>query len=130
MVNLVSLGYIALLIILLIIGSKQAKGNRQKRAKTARTTVRSKIPVNKGSKPAKKLPSHLEKQERVITGQSGSIPKDEGRGKRKTALRLMEGDPVPEGYLGITCHYCAAVNLVKKNSPAKHNCYFCREPID
>ena len=55
---------------------------------------------------------------------------DEHAGKRIVALRLMEGDPVPEGYERIKCPYCGADNLVTKHCKQYHSCYFCRVPID
>ena len=55
---------------------------------------------------------------------------DEHAGKRIVALRLMEGDTVPEGYERIKCPYCAADNLVTKHCRQYHSCYFCRVPID
>ena len=55
---------------------------------------------------------------------------DEHARERIVALRLMEGDPVPQGYLKIRCPYCAADNLVTKNCKQYHSCYFCRVPID
>ena len=55
---------------------------------------------------------------------------DEHAGKRIVALRLMEGDLVPEGYTRIKCPYCAADNLVTKHCKQYHSCYFCRVPID
>ena len=55
---------------------------------------------------------------------------DEHAGKRIVALRLMEGDPVPEGYRKIKCPYCAADNLVTKHCKEYHSCYFCRVAID
>ena len=55
---------------------------------------------------------------------------DEHAAKRIVALRLMEGDPVPEGYTRIKCPYCAADNLVTKHCKQYHSCYFCRVPID
>lgn len=50
--------------------------------------------------------------------------------QRIVALRLMEGDPVPEGYIKIKCPYCAADNIVTKHCKQYHSCYFCRVPID
>ncbi len=88
------------------------------------------ISGKKRHQPTKNIPARLARQEEIVTGRSGYIQQDNYKGKRTVAVRLMEGDPVPEGYRGIACHYCGAVNLVKKNSPAKHSCYFCREPID
>ena len=55
---------------------------------------------------------------------------DEHASKRIVALRLMEGDPVPEGYARVKCPYCAADNLVTKHCKQYHSCYFCRVPID
>lgn len=50
--------------------------------------------------------------------------------QRIVALRLMEGDPIPDGYIKIRCPYCAADNLVTKHGKQYHSCYFCRVPID
>lgn len=50
--------------------------------------------------------------------------------QRIVAIRLMEGDPVPEGYIRVKCPYCNADNLVTKNCKQYHSCYFCRVPID
>lgn len=55
---------------------------------------------------------------------------DEHAHQRIVALRLMEGDAVPEGYVKIRCPYCAADNLVTKHCRQYHSCYFCRVPID
>ena len=55
---------------------------------------------------------------------------DEHAHQRIVALRLMEGDLVPEGYTKIRCPYCAADNLVTKHCKQYHSCYFCRVPID
>ena len=55
---------------------------------------------------------------------------DEHAKQRIVALRLMEGDPVPDGYVRIRCPYCAADNLVTKHCKEYHSCYFCRVPID
>ena len=55
---------------------------------------------------------------------------DEHASKRIVALRLMEGDPVPDGYIKIKCPYCGADNLVTKHCKQYHSCYFCRVPID
>ena len=55
---------------------------------------------------------------------------DEHAHRRIVALRLMEGDPVPEGYVKIKCPYCGADNLVTKHCKQYHSCYFCRVPID
>lgn len=55
---------------------------------------------------------------------------DEHAHQRIVALRLMEGDSVPEGYVTIRCPYCAADNLVTKHCKQYHSCYFCRVPID
>ena len=50
--------------------------------------------------------------------------------RRTIAIRLMEGDPVPQGFNAYVCAYCGAVNLVKKGARGKHCCYFCHDPID
>lgn len=55
---------------------------------------------------------------------------DEHAHQRIVAIRLMEGDPVPEGYVRVKCPYCNADNLVTKNCRQYHSCYFCRVPID
>ena len=55
---------------------------------------------------------------------------DEHASQRIVALRLMEGDPVPEGYVRVKCPYCGADNLVTKHCRQYHSCYFCRVPID
>lgn len=55
---------------------------------------------------------------------------DQHAHERIVALRLMEGDPVPEGYTRIKCPYCGADNLVTKHCKQYHSCYFCRVPID
>ena len=126
--NKIGFGYFILMIALVIIASNKSKS----KAGQKQETMRANRPANKkkGSAGSKKIPSHLEKREEVITGQNGYIPKADSKAKRSVALRLMEGDPVPEGYQGVACHYCGAVNMIKKNSAAKHSCYFCREPID
>ena len=55
---------------------------------------------------------------------------DEYAAQRVVALRLMEGDPVPENYRKVKCPYCGADNLVVKGSKQYHSCYFCRVAID
>lgn len=55
---------------------------------------------------------------------------DKYANRRIVALRLMEGDPVPNGYEVIRCPYCAAENLVTGKCKQYHSCYFCRVPID
>ena len=55
---------------------------------------------------------------------------DEYAAQRIVALRLMEGDPVPENYKSVKCPYCGADNLVVKGSKQYHSCYFCRVGID
>jgi len=94
-----------------------------------------------GGKERKRIPSHMEDSEKRImsggsTGSAGSgksyrnYGEDSHRSKRRIALRLMEGDPVPEGYVCVRCHYCGAENLVRRNSRDYHSCYFCREALD
>lgn len=55
---------------------------------------------------------------------------DKHAGKRIVALRLMEGEAVPQGYVQVKCSYCGADNLVTQNCKQYHSCYFCRVPID
>ena len=61
---------------------------------------------------------------------NGLWREDEHAHQRIVALRLMEGDSVPDGYIKIRCPYCAADNLVTKHCKQYHSCYFCRVPLD
>ncbi len=109
-----------IIIIGLVIFSNAIKSNKGKKKKDERKPnvvskrdgrrIQQVRPENK-----KSIPSKLE---------------DAGSRKRAIAIRLMEGDPVPEGFNGYVCAYCGAVNLVKKGSKGKHCCYFCHDPID
>ena len=76
------------------------------------------------------LEPHKEEWEQPKIRTNNLWGEDEHANKRIVALRLMEGDPVPEGYVKIRCPYCAADNLVTKKCKQYHSCYFCRVPID
>lgn len=85
----------------------------------------------------KSIPSHLENRGRTVISSPaeergmGRISSSEGaRVKRTVALRLIEGEPVPQGYNAYRCSYCGAISLVKKGAGGKHSCYFCHNPID
>ena len=139
-----------IVIIVIIINAKKATGVRTNEPKT-KQTARSNVPetgrtvrpnVPKHGKmavpnvPVKKrtektfMEPHKEEslQPRIRTNNLWG--EDEHANKRIVALRLMEGDPVPEGYVKIKCPYCAAENLVTKHCKQYHSCYFCRVPID
>ena len=56
------------------------------------------------------------------------------RAKRETggipaAVRLYEGDSVPDGMTRVRCSYCAADNLIPEGSRQRYTCYFCREEL-
>lgn len=53
----------------------------------------------------------------------------EKRGNRIAALRLYEGDHVPQGYRMVRCSYCAAENLIAYSSRGNYMCYFCHEDL-
>ena len=53
----------------------------------------------------------------------------EKKGSRMTALRLYEGDHVPQGYRMVRCSYCAAENLIAHSSRGAYMCYFCHEDL-
>jgi hypothetical protein len=85
----------------------------------------------------KSIPSHLENRGRTVISSHpgergmGRISSSEGvQVKRTIALRLIEGEPVPQGYNAYRCSYCGAISLVKKGARGKHSCYFCHDPID
>lgn len=48
---------------------------------------------------------------------------------RMVALRLYEGDHVPQGYRMVRCSYCAAENLIAHSARGKYMCYFCHEDL-
>ena len=92
-------------------------------------TVTPNVPRKKKLEKAFMEPHREEKiQPRIRTNNLWG--EDEHASQRIVALRLMEGDPVPEGYVKIRCPYCAADNLVTKHCKQYHSCYFCRVPID
>lgn len=104
---------------------QKAIPNVQKTTKTAIPNV----PVKKGLDKAFMEPHREEaRQPRIRTNNLWG--EDEHAKQRIVALRLMEGDPVPEGYVRIRCPYCGADNLVTKHCKQYHSCYFCRVPID
>ena len=47
-------------------------------------------------------------------------------GGRRTAMRYLIGDPVPNGSQLFICPYCGAENLVPASYHRDLNCYFCR----
>lgn len=53
----------------------------------------------------------------------------EKKGNRIAALRLYEGDHVPQGYRMVRCSYCAAENLIAYSSKGDYMCYFCHEDL-
>ncbi len=53
----------------------------------------------------------------------------EKRGNRIAAIRLYEGDRVPQGYRMVKCHYCAAENLIAYSARGNYMCYFCHEDL-
>jgi hypothetical protein len=103
-------------------------GKTRKNAKPA-ASARPNVPT---AKPVDKpvMDRYEEEYHQPTDSYGYSFGEDKHKDKRVVALRLMEGDPVPEGYVGITCHYCGAVNLVTQGCHNYHSCYFCREPID
>ena len=55
--------------------------------------------------------------------------KTQKKENRMVALRLYEGDHVPQGYRMVRCSYCAAENLIAYSSRGKYMCYFCHEDL-
>lgn len=53
----------------------------------------------------------------------------EKKGNRIAAIRLYEGDHVPQGYRMVKCHYCAAENLIAYSARGDYMCYFCHEDL-
>lgn len=53
----------------------------------------------------------------------------EKKGNRIAAIRLYEGDHVPQGYRMVKCHYCAAENLIAHSARGNYMCYFCHEDL-
>lgn len=104
---------------------KMAKPNVSSKGKTAIPNV----PNKKRQVPVLMEP-HREESSQPKIRNNNLWGEDEHASQRIVALRLMEGDPVPEGYTRIKCPYCAADNLVTKHCKQYHSCYFCRVPID
>ena len=96
--------------------------------KSGRTAIPN-IPVKK-RKERKFMEPHKEERVQPKIRNNNLWGEDEHAHQRIVALRLMEGDPVPEGYVKVKCPYCAAENLVTKHCKQYHSCYFCRVPID
>lgn len=55
--------------------------------------------------------------------------RNEKKGNRIVAIRLYEGDHVPQGYRMVKCHYCAAENLIAHSARGNYMCYFCHEDL-
>lgn len=53
----------------------------------------------------------------------------EKKDNRIAAIRLYEGDHVPQGYRMVKCHYCAAENLIAHSARGNYMCYFCHEDL-
>lgn len=53
----------------------------------------------------------------------------EKKANRIAAIRLYEGDHVPQGYRMVKCHYCAAENLIAHSARGNYMCYFCHEDL-
>ena len=96
--------------------------------KSGRTAIPN-IPVKKGLEKTFMEPHEEERIQPKIRNHD-LWGEDERANQRIVALRLMEGDAVPEGYVKVKCPYCAAENLVTKHCKQYHSCYFCRVPID
>lgn len=92
-------------------------------------TITPNVPRKK-KRPSPFVEPHAEEKYQPRIRTNNLWGEDEHAGKRIVALRLMEGDPVPEGYVRIKCPYCGADNLVTKHCKQYHSCYFCRVPID
>ena len=117
--------FYVVVISLIIKAKKQELSSNEKKGKTVKPNVPRKPEPKKVVMEAHK---EEEKQPKIRTNNLWG--EDQYAGKRIVALRLMEGDPVPQGYTVIRCPYCAAENLVTKNCRQHHSCYFCRVPID
>ena len=135
-----------IIIFAVFISAKKAAQNgrsdssEKTRTATKRKTVLPNVPgrgktVIPNVPPKKKIPTiymepHTEEKYQPKIRNNNLWGEDEHASKRIVALRLMEGDPVPEGYTRIKCPYCGADNLVTKHCKQYHSCYFCRVPID
>ena len=124
------IGIIFYIIIFAVIANakRAAQSNREKVSKKGKTAIPN-IPRKNRQAPIF-MESHKEEHYQPKIRTNNLWGEDEHAGKRIVALRLMEGDPIPEGYERIKCPYCAADNLVTKHCKQHHSCYFCRVPID
>ena len=119
-----------------LVNKAARSGKRKEKEKNANPNVSQKLktPVPNTPRKIKTENKHWEphKEERIQPKirTNNLWGEDEHARSRIVALRLMEGDPVPEGYKKIRCPYCAADNLVTKHCKQYHSCYFCRVPID
>ena len=104
---------------------KMAIPNMVSKGKTAIPNV-----PNKKRQPPVFMEPHREESFQPKIRNNNLWGEDEHASQRIVALRLMEGDPVPEANTRIKCPYCAADNLVTKHCKQYHSCYFCRVPID
>ena len=50
-------------------------------------------------------------------------------GGLRVAMRLYEGDSIPQGKRLSVCSYCGAENLLPMGARERYCCYFCREPL-
>lgn len=127
-------------IICIVQASKKAGDNshanapkRQQAVPQKHTTSRPNVP-RKQTKPKVKMQPHMEEHMEEYSQPKNkrdySFGEDPYKDQRIIAIRLMEGDPVPEGYNAIRCNYCGAINLTTKNCREYHSCYFCHQPID
>lgn len=126
------------------VGNVSAIGEKKVTAQGIGTSEKKQVPVPNVSKKqtaVPNIPRKKEKKRKVLELHKEETlqPKirtnnlwgeDKYAHSRIVALRLMEGDPVPQGYVVVRCPYCAAENLVTKNCKQHHSCYFCRVPID
>ena len=122
-------GIIFYIIIFAIIASAKKAAKSIGRNAAKRKTAIPNVPSKKRQAPVFMEP-HKEESFQPKIRNNNLWGEDEHASKRIVALRLMEGDPVPEGYTRIKCPYCAADNLVTKHCKQYHSCYFCRVPID
>lgn len=122
-----------IIIFAIFINAKRAagSGSEQKRRNVPKkgTSVTPNVPRKK-KYPQTIMEPHKEEMYQPKIRTNNLWGEDEHARQRIVALRLMEGDPVPEGYVKIRCPYCAADNLVTKHCKQYHSCYFCRVPID
>lgn len=122
--------------IIIIVIFIKAKQTAQSGGSQKSRTNQSKKHMTRPNVPAKKkttrtyMEPHKEEARQPKIRTNNLWGEDEHAKQRIVALRLMEGDPVPNGYEKIICPYCGADNLVTKHCKEYHSCYFCRVPID